>query len=840
MSKRKSRPWLRELKAHIFPLLEEKKNIHVDDVVQRLRQDYPKHARKQLGPFRKSVEEALAAAKQDLMAESRHAAIAQGLEPDSELDEEDFLDLDPEQLMIVTERSGNALNRQLQTKYKQLASTRMSLEPSPSESQKSEPSTPVSQQPAPKRKPKSESRKPKRRKTTRPSRSPSPDPFTAGQNFEVPTPNIRYADLGGIESCMQEVRELVELMFTHIELFTHLGSSPPRGVLLHGPPGCGKTMLAHAIAGELSLPFLKVSAPALIGGNSGDSERSIRSLFDQAVTRARASERGCLVFIDEIDVITPKREHAQREMERRIVAQLLTSLDEITLEKTEGKPVLVIGATNRPDALDAALRRAGRFDREICMGVPDKKARKNILLVLCQRLRLEGNFDFDELARLTPGYVGADLTALVNEAALLAVSRVFQNAIQDGPTTEEENRDESTQAEPNNDVPLPGDPGTQADGSKSFFIDTIPEALRQANGGSIDHREAASDHIRSQQAPFTPEQLSPLFVSVQDFMGALKRVQPSAKREGFAIIPEVTWADVGALDKPRRELEEAITIPLLNPSLCQEMGMTSPPGVLLFGPPGCGKTLLAKAVANSSAANFISVKGPELLNKFVGESERAVRQVFQRARTSSPCVVFFDELDALCPRRGDGSSSRVTERIVNQLLTEIDGFDESSSTQVFVIGATNRPDIIDPAMLRPGRLDKFVYVDIPNAEARYEILQTHARKVTLDGVDLRVLANDTRCEGFSGADLAALVRESSIAALRRVLEERGGLHTIVDPSLSAPSLASVDFDVAFSKVLPSVSKADLRRYQRMLRTLRGIRDKPKPASDDSLPPAADS
>ena len=685
---------------------------------------------------------------------------------------------------------------------------------------------------------------------------------------------------------MQDVRELVEIMFTNVELFKHLGSQPPRGVLLHGPPGCGKTLLAHAVAGELGVPFFKVSAPALVGGHSGDSERSIRNLFKEVTETCISSSHGCLVFIDEIDVITPKRETSQREMERRMVAQLLSCLDELSLDQTDGKPVLVMGATNRPDSIDPALRRAGRFDREISIPIPNLQQRENILRVLCNNLRIDGDFDIRQLAQKTPGYVGADLTALVNEASLFAVSRAATSLVSataattatgggggaaaaaaaapelDGVTTGKTPTNATASAssegghamEASSSVVPVGTPAAGAadaadavdDGSGSGAAPAEPvlqmkfqvKSSSVGEGSTLEERAVSSKRIRAQTTPFTSEQMATLFVTLQDFEAALPRVQPSAKREGFATVPEVTWDDVGALAGPRRELEDAAVLPLTNPELCRRVGIPRPPGVLLYGPPGCGKTLLAKAVANGSHANFISIKGPELLNKYVGESERAVRQVFQRARASSPCIIFFDELDALCPKRENDSNSRGSQRLVNQLLTEMDGFEGSADKQIFVIAATNRPDIIDQAMLRPGRLDKLVYVDIPSATARAEILLAHTRKLNLgDDVVLTTLAEDARCTGFTGADLAALVREAGTCALRRLVASSAVI-SIETP----PSIVTADFEMAFGKVFPSVSPRDLNRYRGMQKKLRGARAviQEEPADSRAASPAKSS
>ncbi|KAG9402488.1 hypothetical protein AC1031_007101 [Aphanomyces cochlioides] len=519
-------------------------------------------------------------------------------------------------------------------------------------------------------------------------------------------------------------------------------------------------MLANAIAGESGACFLKVSAPEIVSGMSGESEQKVRELFEQAIANAPS-----IIFIDEIDAITPKRENSSRGMEKRIVAQLLTSTDTLNLENTGGKPVLIIGATNRPNDLDPALRRAGRFDREICLGIPDESARERILRVLASKMRLAGDMDFQELARLTPGFVGADLVSLTKEAAVLAVNRVFSTLL-----------------------------STNKDNDKAKAEE--------------DSERTVNDEIRS-IASFTQEQLEPLRVDMTDFLQALPKVQPSSKREGFATIPDVTWNDVGALVQVRAELVLSILEPLQHPERFTALGLKMPAGVLLYGPPGCGKTLLAKAIANESGANFISIKGPELLDKYVGESERAVRQVFERARASSPCIVFFDELDALCPRRGmsDGGNG-VSERVVNQLLTEMDGLDARKN--VVVIAATNRPDIIDPAMLRPGRLDKLLYVPLPSANERFQILKTLTAKCTLDpAVDLEKIAHDPRCDSFSGADLSSLVREAGVSVLRESTE------TLM--------IQSRHFERAFETVFPSVSKADQKLFDKMKQNLRKSR-----------------
>lgn len=546
---------------------------------------------------------------------------------------------------------------------------------------------------------------------------------------EVPT--LRYADLGGIEPVLEEIRDVVERPFRFASLYRYLGVEPVRGVLLHGAPGCGKSSLALAIAGELNIPIIKVAAPELVAGMSGESEGRIRELFDSAKASAP-----CLLFIDEIDAIATKRDTAQREMERRIVAQILACMDELA---NAGASIMVIGATNRPDALDPALRRAGRFDREIQLSIPNEAARLKILKVLTEKLRIAGEVDFVWLARNTPGYVGADLKALTQEAANSAIKRI---------------------------------------------LDAHP--------------------LEAQEAELDEEQLRTAFVEAHDFAQAMKKIQPSAKREGFAVVPTVQWSDIGALQRIRDELRMAVVEPLRHPEKFAAVGLSAPTGVLLWGPPGCGKTLLAKAVANESHSNFISVKGPELLNKYVGESERAVRQVFERARHSAPCIVFFDELDALCPRRSDESDA--ASRVVNQLLTEMDGLEDRR--QVFVLAATNRPDMIDPAMTRPGRLDKLLYVSLPTAEERVEILKTVGRNTPwASNVDLCQMAKDHRCEAFSGADMAALVREASLAAVRESLEAGDMMDSI--------TITRDHIEAAFARIVRSVSPNELASYERL-------------------------
>ncbi|XP_043111094.1 nuclear valosin-containing protein-like isoform X1 [Puntigrus tetrazona] len=582
------------------------------------------------------------------------------------------------------------------------------------------------------------------------------------RSHELQHSSVKFEDFGGSEETLEEVCKLL-IHMRHPEVYQRLGVVPPRGFLLHGPPGSGKTLLAQAVAGEVDLPMLKVSAPELVSGVSGESEQKLRELFEQAISSAP-----CILFIDEIDAITPKREVASKDMERRMVAQLLTCMDDLN-SLSEPAQVLVIGATNRPDSLDPALRRAGRFDREICLGIPDEAARLKILKTLCRKMTLPEEFDYRQLARLTPGFVGADLMALCREAAMSAVNRILLQL-------------------------------NSSDG-------TPPKADLEQLLSLLKTSESLSE-----------EQLSGLCVLMSDFRASLARVQPSAKREGFATVPDVSWEDVGALQDVREELNMAIMAPIHNPDQFRALGLSAPAGVLLAGPPGCGKTLLAKAVANESGLNFISVKGPELLNMYVGESERAVRQVFQRGRNSAPCVIFFDEIDALCPRRSEHESG-ASVRVVNQLLTEMDGM--QNRQQVFIMAATNRPDIIDPAVLRPGRLDKTLYVGLPPAADRHAILVTITKSGTrplLDSdVSLEEIAHDARCESFTGADLSALVREACVNALRGHLSS-GPAHTHTEP-VKDIRVSRVHFEDAFKKVRPSVSKKDQLMYEKLKESL---------------------
>ncbi|CAG8971892.1 hypothetical protein HYALB_00007807 [Hymenoscyphus albidus] len=590
-----------------------------------------------------------------------------------------------------------------------------------------------------------------------------------------PPTDISLENLGGVENVIEELNELVAMPMLYPDTYIRTGIQPPRGVLLHGPPGCGKTMIANAFAAEIGVSFIPLSAPSLVAGMSGESEKKIRDIFDEAKRMAP-----CLVFIDEIDVIMGKRESAQREMEKRIVAQMLTCMDDMALEKTGGKPVIIIAATNRPDSLDPALRRAGRFNKEINLGVPNEHAREKILRALTQKLTLAEDFNYRNLAKITPGFVGADLNDVVSVAGTEAMKRMM--AVLKERTATDMDLDTDT-------------PSTTA---PALLI--LRSLVAHAGESSPD---------------------GDFSIKYSDFLTAVPKVQPSAKREGFATIPDTTWAHIGALHEVREQLEMAIVEPIKRPESFARVGITAPTGVLLWGPPGCGKTLLAKAVANESKANFISIKGPELLNKYVGESERAVRQVFERARSSVPCILFFDELDALVPKRED-SLSEASSKVVNTLLTELDGL--SSRKGIYVVAATNRPDMIDPAMLRPGRLGTSVFVDLPTPDERVEILRALFRKALPHAGPeevglLEAVARDERCTGYSGADLGNLHQAAAVAALKREMSCMMGFRREVDADGQGDEkegglrIEREDWEVALGKVRASVK--DARKYLRL-------------------------
>ncbi|KAI1343952.1 putative AAA family ATPase/60S ribosome export protein Rix7 [Xylariaceae sp. FL0016] len=578
-----------------------------------------------------------------------------------------------------------------------------------------------------------------------------------------PPAEVSLDDLGGIGEAIVTLYKSVARPMRAPTACRKGLLQPARGVLLYGPPGCGKTKLATAFAAELGVAYIPVSAPSLIAGMSGESEKKIRELYDEAKKLAP-----CLIFIDEIDAIMGKRENAQREMEKRIVAQMLTCMDSLDPTKMDGKLVVTLAATNRPDSIDPALRRAGRFNLEISLGIPNEAAREAILRRMLQKFEVSGVVDYKLLAKRTPGFVGADLQDLV---------RVAQNGVLDELAEEE------------------------AKESLSLDMEIDGDGDEVSRKGVRLMRALAAEPDDS-----VPEEKYRL--TMQHLTNAIGQVQPSSKREGFTTIPDTTWDHIGALRDVRKKLMLAIVKPIQDPEEFTQLGREAPSGVLLWGPPGCGKTLLAKAVANESKANFISIKGPELLNKYVGESERSVRQVFSRARASAPCILFFDELDALVPRR-DGAGTDSSARVVNQLLTEMDGM--SSRVGVYIVGATNRPDMIDPAILRPGRLGTNIFVDIPDADGRVDILKTRIRRMVPTFTDFSLLeevARDSRCEGFSGADLDNLHGAAVDAAYERRHEGRGG----------PTALLAEDWEVALANTKPSVSDSHSAKFQELKET----------------------
>jgi len=531
-----------------------------------------------------------------------------------------------------------------------------------------------------------------------------------------------YEDIGGLGDQIRRIREMVELPMRHPELFQKLGIDPPKGVLLHGPPGCGKTLIAKAVANESASNFVTINGPEIMSKFYGESEQRLRQIFKDASAKAPT-----IVFIDELDAIASKRADVTGEVERRVVAQLLALMDGMV---SRGE-VIVVGATNRPNSIDPALRRPGRFDREIEIGVPDRDGRREILLIHSRGMPLAEDVNLDFFAEKTHGYVGADLQALCRESAMKALRRY------------------------------------------------LPD-------------------IENADKLITPELLEILEVTQDDFQTAMKEIQPSAIREVFTEIPNVRWTDVGGLDNQVRELKEAIEWPLKFKESFSRMGISPPRGILLFGPPGCGKTLLAKAVATESEVNFISIKGPEVMSKWVGESEKAVREIFRKAKMAAPTIVFFDEIDALAPKRGSGfGDSGSTERVISQLLTEIDGLEMIK--QVVIIAATNRPDIVDNALLRPGRFDRFVLIPPPDQKSRLKILQIFTKEMPIaKDVNLKQIAKEI--EGFSGADIESLCRESAMLSLRE--------------DMNASIVLMKHFTDARKKVYPSITAETMKYYEK--------------------------
>ena len=538
-------------------------------------------------------------------------------------------------------------------------------------------------------------------------------------------PEVTYEDIGGLEEEVKKIREMVELPLKHPELFERLGIQPPKGVLLHGPPGCGKTLLAKAVANESDAKFLSINGPEVVSKFVGEAEKKIREIFEEAEKNAPS-----IIFIDEIDAIASKREEAYGEVEKRMVAQLLTTMDGL---KARGK-VIVMAATNRPHALDPALRRPGRFDREITIGIPSKEGRLNILKIHTRHMPLTKDVNLKKLASITHGFVGADLEALCKEAAMNVIRRI------------------------------------------------LPDINFKDN------------------AIIPQEVLEKLQISEIDFNEGLRLVGPSALREVLVEIPNVKWNDIGGLQNIKQELNEAVDWPLKHAATFRKLGVRPPRGVLMYGPPGCGKTMLAKAVANESEANFILVKGPELISKWVGESEKGIREIFKKARQSAPSIIFFDEIDAIAPRRGLGMSggTNVSERVVNQLLTEMDGLEELND--VVVIAATNRPDIIDPGLLRPGRFDRIVLVQPPDKQARKEIFKVHlAKMVICKDVEVEKLVEKT--DNYVGADIESVCREAAILAMRE--------------DLKAKEVGMKHFEDALKKVKSSIINEDVQKYREL-------------------------
>ncbi len=560
------------------------------------------------------------------------------------------------------------------------------------------------------------------------------------EELEMRPTHLTYEDIGGLRREIGLIREMIELPLRHPELFEKLGIEPPKGVLLHGPPGTGKTMIAKAVANETDANFVSISGPEIMSKYYGESEKHIREIFDEAEKNAPT-----VIFIDEIDSIAPKREEVTGEVERRVVAQLLSLMDGL---KKRGQ-VIVIAATNRPNAIDAALRRGGRFDREIEIGIPDRIGRLEILQVHTRGMPLAQDMSEEtglrEIADMTHGFVGADISSLCKEAAMHAIRLI-----------------------------LP----------KINIEEEIP-----------------------------PEIMEKIVVTRNDFQNALQTIEPSALREVFVEVPAVRWNEIGGLELAKQELIEAVEWPLKYPEAFEAIHTQPPKGVMLFGPPGTGKTMLAKAVATESQANFISIKGPELLSKYVGESEKAVRETFRKARQAAPTIIFFDEIDSIVPPRGAAFDTGVTERVVSQILTELDGLEELKN--VVVIAATNRPDMVDPALLRPGRFDRFIYIQPPDLAEREAILKIHLKGKPLSGeVEIRELARKT--EGYVGADIEAICREAAILALRECIKPGMEREDVKREALEI-RIKNEHFEKAFNIVRPT--PWDLKQYEAMTKTV---------------------
>ena len=575
---------------------------------------------------------------------------------------------------------------------------------------------------------------------TRPAGIVKISPTSEIQILSEPVPEMEmtsrttYEDIGGLNEEIRRIREMVELPLRHPEIFQRLGIDPPKGVLLHGPPGCGKTLLVRAVANESDANFYAINGPEVMSKFYGESEGRLRKMFEEAEKNAPS-----ILFIDEIDAIAPKRSEVTGEVERRVVAQLLASMDGL---KSRGH-VIVIGATNRPEAIDEALRRPGRFDREVEIAIPGREGRLEILQIHTRGMPLAEDVNLQKVSEFTHGYTGADLEALSREAAMKSLRRY------------------------------------------------LPK---------IDLEQKRIPH----------EVLDQMVVTGEDIMGAFREVTPTVMREIYVETPNVHWDEVGGLEEVKQALKEAVEWPLKNPERFTRLGIQPPKGILLQGPPGCGKTLLARAVATESEANFIAIRGPEIFSKWVGESEKAIRETFRKARMAAPSIIFFDEFDALVPTRGGGGDNRVTERVISQLLTEIDGL--LSLQNIVVIAATNRPDMIDPAILRPGRFDRRVYVPPPDYDARLRILQIKTKEMPLEKVKIEDLAK--KMQGYSGADIDAICREAAITALRK------------DPETT--KVTTADFEKVMAEIVPSITPDMEKWYQE---TNKRIREQLKPPMD---------